>query len=137
MDENPYKSPIRLLFRFSLRTLFLLLTVLCIWLGREVRLVRQRQLAIEEMKSHRDGWVQVLTDRSGRFDQRSENFLWCAGIDPVKSTIPQRRRALGDVAVGSITYSKDTSPDDIQRWKPLFPEATWYDLGAMTPSTPQ
>ena len=36
-------------FRFSLRTLFVVVTVVCVWIGWNINIVRQRKIAIAEI----------------------------------------------------------------------------------------
>ena len=40
-------------FQFSLRTLFALMTILCVWLGYQLNWIRERHKALEELQQSR------------------------------------------------------------------------------------
>jgi hypothetical protein len=91
--------------RFRLRTLFVVFTVACAaaaWLGWNIRLVGQRNMARESIVAN-GGWVAT-----------SE-----AGKSPSVSVV---RRLLGDEPVEHIVFPHDTPPDDVALACEPFPE---------------
>lgn len=103
-------------FRYRLRTLFLVITFVCIAIGWEVNVVHQRRLAREWLAQNR--WTVMLTKD------------W---FDPPTTSVPLWRRWLGDEAVWYITppgecmgpypYSDDLFLNDRARMERIFPEA--------------
>jgi hypothetical protein len=103
--------PRRRWFQFSLATMFVVVTVLAVWLGWEVKLVRDR----------------------------SDFLVWChegnvaAGLERGWTAYPSRnvpapaipfwRRWLGDESVHAITLPPGSSAADYERATVLFPEA--------------
>ena len=88
-------------FQISLRALSLLLAVFAVWLGLEVRIVRERKLARE--------W---LYERGGR-----ENYD--LGGWPI-------RRLLGDKPTASIYPPTDLTGDESKLLRAAFPEAYFF-----------
>jgi hypothetical protein len=83
--------------RFSLRTGFVLLTVLCVWLGLQVKWIRDRD--------------DVLRSRGAI--QGSE-----------RPAAPWPLRWFGEGGYAGITISQKDSEEQIERLRQLFPEAT-------------
>lgn len=102
-------------FTFSLRTLFILVTVFCVWLGWELNIVRQRS--------------QARRDFEGKFDFTTAEAYAAmyAGTPPDSvATISWPRRLLGDEAVQQVWYrpwSGGPTQEDITRVGEVFPEA--------------
>src|SRR6187397_1591966 len=91
-------------FSFTLRTLFVIVTATCVWLGWNVNLVRQRKIArasVHEAGGGLCGWAE---------GQGSPKLPWI-------------RRALGDTSV-LVMWTSSTSRDEYSRLQRLFPEAT-------------
>ena len=111
------KSP-RRWFSFSLRSLLLVMTVLCIWLGWESNVVRQRRRAVTKLQSNPA--FQIMTAKT-----------WAASFPASKppqpiATIPKVRLWLGDEAIQEIGYFRHMqgfSDGDVDRLTKLFPEA--------------
>ena len=83
-------TPKRRWLRFSLRGMFVLVTVLGVWLGWNASIVRQRQAARAEFLN--EGWE---LNRDG-------------SPDPIR--LPWIRRLLGDEPVGAIYVDGDEGP---------------------------
>lgn len=103
-------------FRFSLRTLFVLVTILCVWLGWQLNIVRERRLI-------RTDW-----SASSKFQfMTAESYDTDFSYGPVATaTIPLPRRLMGDEAIQLIWYSwyQPPSDEEVQRIADAFPEAT-------------
>jgi len=113
----PDKSP-RRWFSFSLRSLLLVMTLVCIWLAWESSIVRQRRRAVTQLQANPA--FQVMTAQT-----------WAASFpagnppQPV-ATIPKVRLWLGDEAIQEIGYFRHMqgySDVDVDRLVKLFPEA--------------
>jgi hypothetical protein len=111
-------------FQYRLRTLFLVMTALCVWLGWESHVVRQRKAALEEIKE-RNGIVLSLADMrelsagSGKGNTMAAALSWMTR----HSRISFVRDWLGDEPIVSIALASKTSDNDVQRIATLFPEA--------------
>ena len=92
-------------FKFSLSTLFLVVTAIALLLGREVRLVRARDAALDRV-GDAGGWLQINLMPGGQPE------------------IPSRRRWLGDEPVYGIGVPPDFP--EIDRLRRLFPESKIY-----------
>ncbi len=104
MDEKPRRH----WFRFSLRTMFVIVTILCIWFGWNLNKVRQRSTALTYLKQ--DG-----------ADVRLPADGW-----PMKPwhTVPLSLRLLGAEPVTRIVLPKGRyTYGDVTRVTELFPEA--------------
>jgi hypothetical protein len=96
-------------FRFSLRTLFVVVTLLCVWLGYQVNWIRQRRAFLashDYFASGCDG------------NRKSLPPLQC-------SRAPWSLRLLGENGVEEIYLP---SPEEQEQARRLFPEAQniWY-----------
>jgi hypothetical protein len=98
--------------RFSLRMFFVLVTVLCIWLGREVSIVRERKLLRQEWSERWWFYTVAMENRM------NEGYISADSPRPVSWL----RRALGDEAVKTVTVNH-ASVDEQARLKRAFPEA--------------
>src|SRR5205085_3035320 len=104
-------------FRFGLRTLFIVVTLLCCYLAWESSVVRKRRAALNELQARggftvttASAWNQPL----GSAPQRK------AQVSPV-------RRLLGDEAVQEISYFHHINPprEELARLARIFPEAAF------------
>ena len=100
-------KPRRRWFRFSLRTLFVLMSLLCIWLGWNVYQVRQRETVLQYLRQQ-----QVFMEANNYPEhpwRRSLPFIWSwLGAKPV-----------GRILLPHWQYSDD----DCRTIQRLFPEA--------------
>ena len=103
---------------FGLRTLFVVLTVVCCWLGWEVNVVRKRAFAAAWIKKHEDACFWQLKADDPYFVVR---MSWI-------------RRMLGDHYVAEIGFpSKIVTLDEIHWIEKVFPEATVYVPSSAAP----
>lgn len=105
-------------YSFSLRTMFILVTVLCVWLGWQLNLVRERRNALNEPAI-------VAKFNTTTADAYAAMY---AGTppDPV-ARISFVRRMLGDEAIQQIWYQgwgDVPTAEELARMQSLFPEAT-------------
>jgi hypothetical protein len=96
-------------FRFSLRTLFVLVTVLCIWLGHSLTWIRQRHTVF-----HRHHPALRSMSRNG--------------IRTDHANAPWSIRLLGEPGAVAILLKRGTSAAERERIQQLFPEAEIYNL---------
>jgi hypothetical protein len=106
-------------FSFSLRSLLLVMTVLCIWLGWESSVVRQRRRMLSKLQV--SPAFQITTAKSWA-------AIFAGGPPPPQpvATIPTVRRWLGDEAIQEIGYFRHMqgfTDGDVDRLVKLFPEA--------------
>ncbi|MBC7852957.1 MAG: Hint domain-containing protein [Pirellulaceae bacterium] len=125
------KAPRRWL-SFSLRTMFIVVTAICCWLGWESSVVRGRQALLKELRSRPS--VQVTAASQ-----------WVASLPPGTSrnhraSVPLHRRWLGDEAIQEIGYGTHYQPlstTELSRVARVFPEARLYEQQiAMEPCHP-
>ena len=96
--------------RFSLRTLFVVVTVVCVWLGWQINVVRERNRARE--------WIVELG-----------GHIVCAKVFRMEkvSHFPEFRRCFGDEPVVWIGLARSsTTWEQRNRVARLFPEAHVY-----------
>jgi hypothetical protein len=106
-------APKRRRFRFSLRTLFLVFTIACLWLGWNVHKVRQREALIEAIGLGR-GRVSTFDDLRFPIPARLRS----------KETLPFAWSMLGAKSVARIGIPNGKfSTGDLRRIKSLIPEA--------------
>ena len=107
-------KPKRRWFRFSLRMLFVLVTVISVplgWLGYQLNLIRQREVFL--------GYL--------RANSREKHTFWTASEfgskwEP-KPQIPSMRRMLGDQPYSRLILPAHFGADLIDKAIDLFPEA--------------
>ena len=115
MVEKPRRS----WFSFSLRTMFVVMTVLCCWLAWESNVVRQRKIVLKDL-STKPG-IEVTT--AAAWKERIGRSL--SPLEP-PAQISLVRRSLGDEAIQEIGYIADfdePSPAELGRLARIFPEA--------------
>jgi hypothetical protein len=102
-------------FRFSLRTLFVVVTVVCCWLGWEFRFVQERKAALKAVHDHYDKMPGI-----NGFGAISCPFLVAQTMNGHPPTIPAIRTCMGDRPVGFITVPLQSEANSLKR---LFPES--------------
>jgi hypothetical protein len=91
-------------FYFSLRTLMIGVTLLAVPLGYV-------------------GWqATIVRDRKSELNRAVNMRLTGIESDPAKA-IPWLRRLLGDVSINSISMPAETTIDELDRLRALFPES--------------
>jgi hypothetical protein len=113
MDEKPRRR----WFRFSLRTMFVMVTLFSFWLGWQAWIVRER-LAMRKWLDDNGGSAgppMRLVDERGPFVFEQVN------------TLPFWRRWLGDESIRSVSFPVFPAPSEhvaqLERAKRIFPEA--------------
>lgn len=110
---------------FSLRTLFILMTVLCVWLGWELSIVRQRQNELRAIKESRR--LQVTTAKAWEALHYPSSAL-----QPLPATIPLVRRWMGDEAIQEFWYTTygmtPFTAEERARVAKIFPEAEFREV---------
>ncbi len=100
---NEGHQPRRRWFRFSLRTLFVVVTVFAVWLGWNARQVRQRERMLQSYG------VLFYGNAPSVNSQKKLPFLWSV---------------LGAKYIGTIQLPPDEfTNDDLRRFQVAFPEA--------------
>jgi hypothetical protein len=111
MDEKPRRR----WFRFSLRTMFLLVTSFSLWLGWQTWIVRERS-AMRDWLDANGGRVSP-TMQGTQLDH--EPFIF-----EQVNTLPFWRRWLGDQSIAAVSLPDFPPPtEQVERAKRLFPEA--------------
>ena len=117
-------SPKRRWFRFSLRTLFVVVTVFGFWLGWQLSIVRERKAVLSEIQR---------VSSPGDFSELSVSVL--EGKDnygslPEYARVSRIRRCLGDNSYWFINLPEKLSPTLVERTEYVFPEANLHITGA-------
>ncbi|MBI2825762.1 MAG: hypothetical protein HYX69_13840 [Planctomycetia bacterium] len=112
-DAEP--KPRRRWFQFGLGTMFVLLTLAAVWLGWELKFIRDRKAMYAFVK-----------DRGGSVRARRDCppygvHQWTIETPPER--IPRWRRWLGDETVCFVVWPSSAQESDIQKAKAMFPEA--------------
>ena len=122
MPDAPPAQPRRRWFRFSLRTLLVLITLIACWLGWESHVVRSRKQLRQDMEL-RPG-VRFLTADLYRFYNGP-------GAPPQPAVrVSQLRQWLGDQAIQEIEYQRgyhNLSPQEVATLSRTFPEAKVHE----------
>jgi hypothetical protein len=111
----PAPKSIRRRFRFSLATVFVVVTAVAVFLGYELNIVRERQAAARWIKNN-----------VGRFHTVSDCNQMFNTSEP--ETIGIIRQWLGDETAAWIAIPRECSPSEEARIKSLFPEIPWDEL---------
>jgi hypothetical protein len=120
---NSPPKPRRRWFSYSLRTMFVVVTVFAIWLGWELSYIRERKDAIARL-----GEPECLFIASTG-ELRNMN----PGNEALIATIPIWRRWLGDEPMAQVCLDAAQDSSLVEKLVELFPEA---DLYGMTRSEP-
>lgn len=108
----------RLWFKFSLRTLFILVTILCCWLGWEASIVHQRKQTVRDLEQN-NAFEFMLADAYAQiFPPNAPNLK--------VAKVPLVRAWLGDKPVQIIYYTshfQGFSQTELDRLAKTFPEA--------------
>ena len=112
--------------RFHLRTLFVLVAMVCLGLGavsRQLGIVRHRQAALIQLE--------VTYDASAAFDDRTWDAVSSRGFELVRAAdsaarVGRVRALLGDRHVNEVLLRKPVPPDALGLLE-AFPEAAFYD----------
>jgi hypothetical protein len=115
MSDAPRKHR----FRYNLRTLMLVVTLLCLWLGWEFNAIQERR-AIVEWTVANDGLVYNGGSHIGFFDGSFSTLTF------TPASMPFWRRWMGDVAALEITLPASATARDHRRAQRAFPEARVY-----------
>ncbi len=114
---NIFQKPRGNWFRLSLRTVFILITVLCCFLGWELSIVKQRQALLKDLRTK--GGYSITTADFIRKNNPTATAL---------ANVPLRRRLLGDEAIQEIGYSwPQPTKDELARISKTFPEAKVHE----------
>jgi hypothetical protein len=126
---TPTTAPRRRWFSYSLRTLFVLVTVVAVWLGLELRFVRERESWLQVNKAliraREPIELQPIPARSV-----SVVGMWTYSR-PTNGSFPFWRKWLGDAPVEYIVFPEGWT--DQERVKRLFPEAELEQMSAIQP----
>ena len=105
-------APKRRWFRFSLATMFVVMTLFGIWLGWQMKIVRER---CETRKT--------FFSNGGSDFSKSEADFYTMTQPNETYEIPFWRRWLGDEAMAFISLNPHSSIEELNRIHALFPEA--------------
>lgn len=104
-------------FAFSLRTLFVVMTILAIWLGWDLQIVRERKAVLSEIER-----IDALSRvESGQLAMAPSNGPWGNSYE-----VSLARRILGDESRGMLNLPPSLSSEWITRAEQAFPEAELY-----------
>jgi hypothetical protein len=113
-------KPKRRWFRFSLRTLFVLVTVLCLWLAYQMSFVHQRKRLLSRLDS-------VVPGRYPTYETAIRNGEPCVlvgeVVTPSECQLSWIRKAFGDKLVPVIFLPKSISADEVKEFRTAFPES--------------
>ena len=112
-------------FQFSLGTMFLVVTVLALWLAWEPNIVRERQVALTWIRDYQIGYLLLEEDWQTPENRTLIENLKTACPERVAPTtrlrVPYIREVLGDKIIVAIGLK---SKGDLSRIQSLFPEAS-------------
>jgi hypothetical protein len=110
-------SRARRYLRFSLRTLLIAVAILCVWLGWNLKSVRDRELMLEVIAS-RNGFVDTPDGRNILLFSVTWSPL------PTKGELPVSWRVLGAKPVHHLDFYEHLfNAEEVARIQALFPEA--------------
>jgi hypothetical protein len=118
-------------FRYSLRMLFVLVTVCCLWLGWNASVVRARRDMLRDVESRGGRAIEGFVLEGGQplawLDSTNmvpASGAMCEPVLPSSESPSSIRQLLGDATVGVIYLpSSEFSNEDAQRIQAKFPEA--------------
>ena len=117
-DAKPKK---RRWFRFSLRTMLVLMTVFCIWLGWQVSIVRERKAVLAELKRHHPTGTSYICLETFLADPAHQAAQAHPDVKAIR--ISWFRRLLGDETCVSLGTPGPLDPAIAERMERAFPEA--------------
>ena len=101
--------------RYSLRTMFVVVTMLACWLGWQVNIVHQRKALLRSVKQE-GGWSMGYLDSYEERGIRTNMF-------PPQHRLPAWRLWLGDKSICHIAFRDESMRKEADRARELFPEA--------------
>ncbi len=116
----PTPQPRRRWFGYSLRTLFVAVTLFAVWLGWELKFIRERNSLRDWIDAN--GFACTAAEASPDLPPGEQLF----DPSPRRVSIPMWRQWLGDEAIAYIGIGKQSpTHENWQNAKRLFPEAWW------------
>jgi hypothetical protein len=114
--------------QFSLRTLFIVVTVFSVWLGFELRNIKARKNALEWIEKHNG--IYSSTAYSHHQPTRLPIGMTFSAAPPIAPAreISWVRKLLGDRTLQSIGLPQGVSQTDRDRIQSQFPEATVWRM---------
>ena len=113
MDEKPKRR----WFSFSLRTMFVVVTIFGVWLGWQLKIVRERKAVLAEIKrTEKSQFDDDYIGLESEFDPDDR-------VDLESARISFGRRLLGDESCLFLALPKSLDPQWIERAEAAFPEA--------------
>ena len=124
-------TPKRRWFSFSLRTLFVVVTVFCLWLGWNVQIVHERNAMRDKIRRN-GGWVVIESSAKGFITSQGPveynggQITYPASLE-IRETSPDFqplnpisivRRMLGDENVVMVQVKRESEVESVQR---VFP----------------
>ncbi len=106
-------------FQYSLRTLLLVVTAICLCLGWQVHRVRQRNEVLHWIEQH--GYRTKVSEVNGSIELALDKSDWTVVIRD--SDLAWYWRMFGDHFVEQAWYPDDATPEEVDRVKATFPEA--------------
>ena len=112
-------------FRFSLRTLFVVVTVICVWLGWQVHIVQHRMAMLKQLKE--TNVVSVPEWRNGMWVTDPLDWMHHSQVTVLRVSHKSKwpswlRRLLGDCIVTHLGFDRELTDAD-RRAISAFPEA--------------
>ena len=109
--------------RFSVRTLLIAVTILCVWLGWQVSIVQDRRAMIKRIEADGDGgYVQIVEVLESESSPANRPYYDAYRVSNFRSL-------LGDKTVTDIILDGEMQPADMKEIERLFPEATIRVIG--------
>ena len=119
MDEKPKRRYLR--FVFSLRTMFVVVTIFGVWLGWELRIVHERKYILRQLEQNFPGSFQLISLEATEAD--TSRVVMGAYGDYEFMRVSRIRRFLGDESYARIALPPSLEPQFIERAEHAFPEA--------------
>ena len=111
---------------FSLRSMFVVVTVFACWLGWELKFVRERK-----------AWRAENEERIVALGLMSWDPYWDPYASPKRAHIPWWRMLMGDVAVEFLAFSEKASNEEFNYALRLFPEVLYVTRDVNLPDDGQ
>ena len=112
--------PKRHWFRFSLRTLFVVVTIFGVWFGWQLKLVRNRKVILSELKHEMS--TEFVCDVLEEVELNPRNEIVFSRGQFEHARVPLTRRLLGDETIWFLMVSESLDPSLIDRVEVAFPE---------------